>query len=367
MSKFVIYLGEILKNLNSIKSAIKKTKICAVVKANAYGFGYKKICYLLRNSVDYFAVSCLKEFLDYKELEINVPCLILSPLNKKDMLVAIENGAEITLTSVESLKCAQEIAKKKNRRVNAHLKLDTGLSRYGISDVQHLNRFLEALKNSNRVELIGVYSHALDGYNEKQTNLQIENFKRSIEIIRSKGYNPIKHFASTSLLNTKESLFDMVRIGFGLYYQNDKSNHRLESSIVEIKTLKKGQSVGYKSEFKAKKQTQIAICAIGYADGIPRNIVKHGYVLIKGVKCKVVAIFMDSIAVNIGDNSFINVGDSVVFFGNIDQHRLSVCEMALNCDTIPYEIYSRISSRVKRIYKWRKNAGYNRKVSSKKT
>lgn len=367
MSRFVIYLREILNNLNRVKASLPHAKICAVIKANAYGFGYKKICYLLRNSVDYFAVARLKEFLDYKKLDFSVPCLILNPLDKREISSAVENGAEMTISNLQNLIDIQEISKTKNIVARVHLKIDSGLSRFGLNDEKELDGLLKVLKTCSNIQLVGVYSHIHSASNQKITAYQRQKFQRSIEIIRNKGYNPIIHFANSEGLKNKQNVFDMVRLGFDLYDLGGNCSHSLEANVLEIKNLQKGQTAGYDAKFCPKKPTKIAICSIGYADGVPRRFSKKGYVLIKGIKCKVVAICMDVLMVDISATNDVQIGEKVVVFGKFCQSHISVCDFAKNCDTIPYEIYTNISNRVKRIYKWRRNASYIREISSKKT
>lgn len=366
MSRFVIYLGEILNNFNKVKASLPNTKICAVIKANAYGFGFKKICHLLKNNVDYFAVARLKEFLDYKKLNISVPCLILNPLDRREVASAVENGAEITISNLQNLIDVQEISSIKNRTSRVHLKIDTGLSRFGICGDKELDSFLSILKTSPNVQLVGVFSHIHSANRQKPTLFQRQKFIRSIEIIQKKGYNPIIHFANSEGLKTKENVFDMVRLGFDLYDNSGKCSHSLEANVLEIKNINKGQSAGYDAKFCPKKQTTLAICSIGYADGVPRRFSKSGYVYIKGQKCKVVEICMDILMADASSVKDLQIGENVTIFGKNFQTHISVCDFAQKCDTIPYEIYTNISNRVKRIYKWRRNASNIREISSKK-
>ena len=151
MCRFVIDLKAILNNFNCAKGKLcPGVKICAVVKANAYGFGSEKIAKLLDKKADYFAVARLSEFLRLKKIGIKTPVIILSSLLENDMKVAIKNGAELTVSSVESLKAVNDYAKSNKIIANVHLKVDTGMSRFGFND---LKEFMEENQISTVKEL----------------------------------------------------------------------------------------------------------------------------------------------------------------------------------------------------------------------
>ena len=354
MCVFRVDLKEILNNFNKVKSILdKKTKICVVAKANAYGFGIKKICSLLKLKADYFAVARLSEFLKIKELDIKKPILILSPLLENDMKVAIAQGAEIEISNLFMLEMANKIASRKKTLAKVHLKLDTGMSRYGIKDAKELCVILDKLKCMKNVELIGCFSHLCYAENKDISEKQREKFIEFKNIVKKYGFDPIFHLANSCGLKDKRNEFDMVRLGFDLY-NSKSSKHSFEANIVEIKTIKKEEGISYNHEFVANKDMKIAVCSAGYADGVPRTLSNKAKVLIGNKQCDVVGnVCMDAFMANISEVCHAKVGDRVIIFGSDKENSISVCEMAQICDTIPYEIYTRISDRVKRVYKWR--------------
>jgi len=363
MCQFIVSTNAILENLYNVKKSLdKNTKICAIVKANAYGFGASKICVLIKNCVDYYAVARLSEFLKFKEYEIDKPCLILTPLYKKELVVAIKNDAEITISVNSDIDFINDIAKNWNKTVKVHLKIDTGMSRYGFKDFCEIEKALNKIKTSENIKLVGCYSHFLNSANNVVTIRQRELFEKVKVLIEKFWGNCLFHLSNSNGIKDKKNIFNMVRLGFDLYNSNE---HKFITNITEIKNLQKGDTVSYNGLFKAKKQTKVAVCGVGYADGLSRLHAK-GYVLINGKKAKILgSICMDAIIVDITGIDAL-VGDEVVIFGKSKESMISVCDLAKECGTIPYEIYTSISSRVKRVYRWRNYASYSRKVQGKK-
>ena len=356
MCKFVINVKEILANLTKVKTFLpKNTKVCAVIKANAYGFGSVKMARLLSKSVDYFAVARLCEFMKINELNLKLPCLILSPLNEKENRVAIKNGAEITISTSTNIIDIQKHAEKNGQKAKVHIKLDTGMNRYGIKTERELTQLLKQLKLCKNIEVVGAFTHVYDARNSKNTLNQRHIFIRFRKIIESFGFKPLYHFANSIALRNKENCFDMVRLGFDLYSGKHISEHKFTTFIREIKSIEKGEIVSYNANFKAKKHMQIAVCGAGYADGISRKLSKKGFVLIEGERAKILGdICMDSFMVDVSNIPKAKIDSEVVIFGKSGESYISVCDIARICDTIPYEIYTNISQRVKRVYVWGK-------------
>ncbi len=353
MCEFEINLKEILNNFNKVRSELKKNvKICAVVKANAYGFGARKICQLLNHKADYFAVARLSEFLKIKDIT-KKPILILSPLSEVELKSAIENGAEISVSDLKTLKNINKIALKKGKMAKIHVVLDTGMNRFGLKTEKELKCFLNCLKKMKNVLLVGAYSHLFDAENPTSNDLQrerFENFKRVIEKLKM---NILFHLANSFGLKDPKNCYDMVRLGIDLY-ESEKNLHRFKSRIVEIKDVKKGEFISYGGVFIASENMKIAVCSAGYADGFSRALSNCGEVLVGKKKVKVVGrVCMDVFMCDISNVQNAEIGDEVVMFGCQGENCISVCEIAEKCDTISYEIYTRISERVKRVYKWR--------------
>jgi len=213
------------------------------------------------------------------------------------------------------------------------------------------------------ISILGVFSHYYEANNKNFANIQYEKFKNlksAIHKILNKE-KLIFHICASSALEQKNK-FDMVRVGLFAYIDNLHETIKLKAKIIDFQTLKKGESAGYSRQFIAKQETKIAIVSIGYADGLFRNIVKYGYVLINNFYCKIIAICMDSLMVDI-TNVSCKIYDDVTIIGRNGDKQIFCCDLASWCDTIEYEILTHISRRVKR--KYIKDKGYadnNRKV-----
>lgn len=364
MCRFIVCNNEILDNLKEVRKRLNRnTLVCAVVKADAYGFGMAKICHLLKSRVDYFAVARVSEFLKYKELGIDKPCLILSPLQNREYVIAIKEKAEITIDNCEDLEYVIGLCKNYNTSCKIHLKIDTGMNRYGIKTKEMLIKILEKIKESAVIDLVGCYSHLYNAQKTQFVEKQKEKFVEFKEIILSLGFSPIFHIANSIGSKDSSLAFDMVRIGYSLYTKGKGSEHKFICEVSSIKKINKGEIVSYCGTFKAKKDMLIAVCNAGYADGVNRHLSNKGRVIINGKYCKILGnICMDSFMVDISDVDDVKKGDEVIIFGVFKEKSISVCDLARLCATIPYEIYTSISKRVKRVYRWRRYEYYNRKI-----
>lgn len=364
MCKFYICSNEILENFARVRKTVgKKIKICAVIKANAYGFGARKIVQLLNSQADYFAVARLTEFLQVKD-ELKKPCLILTPLSDKESAIAVKNSAEITITNHTNLQLIDRAAEESGTKARVHIKLDTGMNRFGIKNQEELKNLISSIKKHNNIEIVGAFSHLYEAENPNTSKQQRERFLDFKNIFLQSKLNILFHLANSEGLKEPENRFDMVRVGYELYGGKARSDHKFVSTVGEIKQLKKNEIVSYGGKFKAKKNTRIAICLSGYADGVKRILSNRGRVLINGQEAKIVgSVCMDCFMADITGIDGVKVGDEVVIFGKSYEKYISVCDVAKLCDTIPYEIYTSISQRVKRVYYWRRNAGYRGQIS----
>ena len=225
-----------------------------------------------------------------------------------------------------------------------------------IGNENEINLIVKKINENKQLNLLSICSHLASSENiskKKFTISQLEKFQK-INCDFKKLYN--KEFNShilnsNGVLNFPEYQFNMVRLGIGLYGSTNNKNlqqiSKLTSIIVQIRIIKKGEYVGYGSYFIAQRKMKIAIVPVGYADGLNRKFSdNNGVVIVKKLKCKILgAISMDSLAIDIS-NLDINEGDKVEIFGK----NLSVLEIANKINTIPYEIYSILNKRIKRVY-----------------
>ena len=368
ISELIVDLKFIRNNISVLRKRLGDSKkICAVVKADAYGLGAKVICKEINSLVDFFAVSCEREFLEIKGL-VNKPIIILDPIYENITKLA-KNYCQFCVSNFDCLEKILRLAKR-NRDVKyqIHLAVNTGMNRFGFLDELDLIKAFEIVQKTQNVFIFGVFSHFYCGNIENFAKNQVERFL-NVKYCLSKNFdvsNVIFHIANTSGFEFGKN-FDMCRIGLGLFLNQNYSCFSLESKIIEIQNIKSGETVGYGYKFLAEKSMRVAVVSIGYADGIFRNIAAKGFVLIGGNFCKILSVCMDSIIVDVSSNEA-KIGDKVVLIGKSGDKQIFICDIAAWCDTIEYEIMTSLSKRIKRLYIGGKsNANYNRKVSCKKT
>ena len=356
-----INLNSISHNLNYFKSKLNPaTKVMVMVKAFGYGNGGFEIAKLLEHhNVDYLGVAFADEGISLKNAGISLPIMVLNP-EITSFSAIIQHQLEPEIYSIKGLNAFLKIAESKNlNRFPIHIKLDTGMHRLGFQE-NDLPELLHKLKENKTVEVKSILSHlaASDDLNHlKFTLSQIELFEKLTSILASQlNINPILHILNTSgISNFPQAQYNMVRLGIGLYgISNDEDEQKylenvgtLKSVISQIRTIQKGESVGYGRRFVATKETRIATIPIGYADGISRQLGNQvGYVTIKNKKAPIIgSVCMDMLMVDVSQIDC-KEGNEVIIFGK----NPTVIEIAKLLKTIPYEVLTSISQRVKRIF-----------------
>ena len=288
MKSLVINKDDLKHNIRKIKEIAKDSgrldnhkpiKIIAVVKGNGYGLGlipYAK--FLIDNGIDFLAVSTIEEAIKLREAKIQARILMLSSTSiKKEVELLVDNDIIITIGSKEAILIAEEIAIQKNKKIKAHLKIDTGFGRYGFCYNQK-EEMIQELKKIKNIEIEGTFSHLSLAFYEKNEYSE-EQFKRFIDTIETLKENQIEtgmlHICNSSgFLKFKNMRLNAVRVGsaflgrivipniYGL-----KKIAYLKSNVTEIKQLSKGFNIGYSNAFTTKKETKIAIIPCGYTDG----------------------------------------------------------------------------------------------------
>jgi alanine racemase len=345
----VIDVDKIKEKLSNIRR-VTGAKICAVVKANAYGVG-TELCTHIAEVVDYFAVATIAEAQQLARLQAGKkqkPILVLSPSPARDILALKTAELKEIEFAVDSLQGLRQLIDIK-RHIKVHLAINTGMNRYG-ADASECKKMLKLAKNSS-VEVVGLFSHFFD---QNKTNMQrqYEAFEQAMSFAKKKNPQIICHIS-----NSGGTLYpaDMVRIGIGMYCLDDPEALGLYATISKIRTLHKGETLGYNAHFVAQKTTRIAIVPLGYADGIRRKL-SGASVLVGGVPCKIVGdICMDCFFIDISGVSA-KVGTTVTIFGKYKKSAINICTLAERCDTISYEILTGLGSRIKRKYIGETNA-----------
>ncbi|NJM78422.1 MAG: bifunctional UDP-N-acetylmuramoyl-tripeptide:D-alanyl-D-alanine ligase/alanine racemase [Flavobacterium sp.] len=356
-----INLDAITHNLNFYKSKVKpKTKIMVMVKAFGYGNGGFEIAKLLEhNKVDYLGVAFADEGINLRRAGITLPIMVLNPENSSfHAMIAYDLEPEIY--SLTGLKAFLEVAKQKNiTSYPIHIKLDTGMHRLGFEDFQ-INELNNLLKNNNFIHVKSIFSHLATSDDiafSDFTQLQFNRFDVMYDkIIPQLNHKPDRHILNTSgIFNYAEKQFEMVRLGIGLYgvgnsaleTKNLQNVSTLKSIISQIREVAKGESIGYSRKYMVQEKIRVATIPIGYADGIRRAWGNEkGYITINNQKAPILGnICMDMIMVNVTTINC-NPGDEVIIFGESP----TVVEIANATGTIPYEILTGISQRVKRVF-----------------
>ena len=361
---FEINLSAIVDNLNFFRSKLRpETKIMVMVKAFSYGSGSFEIANILQFSqVDYLAVAYADEGVELRQAGIRVPIMVMNPEEYAlDMMIKYQLEPEIF--SFRTLKMLEKAIRRnqlpQNKPVKIHLKLETGMHRLGF-ETEDLDKLIGRLHANPLIYVQSVFSHlagsdkpALDDFSRSQ----IAQFEQMASKLKEALQQPfMMHLLNSSgIIRFPEAQFDMVRLGIGLYGLSSEPEiaHKLRhvtslrTEITQIKNIRVGESVGYNRSFIAPKNCRIATVSIGYADGLFRHLGNGKFAFwVNGRRAPLVGdICMDMCMIDI-TNLEAKEGDPVIVF-NADH---PVTELAVAAETIPYEILSRISRRVKRVY-----------------
>lgn len=356
-----INLNALSHNFNFFKAKLKpETKMMVMVKAFSYGNGGLEIAKLLEyHKADYLGVAFADEGIALKSNGIQLPIMVLNP-ESTSFEAIIQHQLEPEIYSLKGLNAFLKIAKQKQlKQFPIHLKIDTGMHRLGFEE-PHLEELISILKNCKSVQVKSILSHMATSDDLAHNDFaleQIEKFNRiSTHLSAALEISPIRHILNTSgISNYPQAQFDMVRLGIGLYGISNDANEQkflenvgtLKSVISQIRTIQAGESVGYGRRFIAEKETRIATIPIGYADGIRRSWGNGlGFVMINNQKAMIVgSICMDMLMVDVTTIPCIE-GNEVIVLGENPSATL----MANQLNTIPYEILTGISQRVKRIF-----------------
>lgn len=350
-----INLDALAHNLNLFRKRLSsETKVMVMVKAFAYGTGSHEVANLLQyHGIDYLGVAYIDEGIDLRKKGISLPIMVMNPSPESfDQL--LHYNLEPEIYSPELLRSFQEFCQQKNRKHPIHLKIDTGMHRLGF-DLRQISGLTEELDNY-KLPVVSVFSHLAAAEDPDEAVFNQQQFdlfaKVTKQLEESLGYNFIKHILNTEgILHYPEYQLDMVRLGIGLYGVGSQDQLRnigtLKTTISQIKHIPAGETIGYNRSGKVKVDSQIATIAIGYADGYDRRFGNRiGKVQVAGKLVPVVGnICMDMTMIDV-TNCSVSVGDQVIVFGE----ELRVGDIAGDIGTIPYELLTKISERVKRVY-----------------
>lgn len=357
-----INLTALINNLNYYKSLLQpQTKLMAMVKAFSYGSGSFEIANVLQfNNVDYLAVAYTDEGVELRKAGITVPIMVMNPEPQSfEAMLAYNLEPDVYSFRVLNQLCECLDLMGENKTLSIHIELDTGMHRLGF-ERNDINELIVRLKNKKNIIVKSVFSHfvgseehALDFYTHKQ----IKEFNElSGDIISHYSYPVLRHICNSSAISRfQEAQFDMVRLGIGLYgissydYEQNKLQQvgTLRSIISQIRNIKGNDTVGYNRKGVVKNDSRIATIPIGYADGLSRRLSNgKGKFYVNGHFAPIVGnVCMDMVMIDV-TNIPCDEGEEVIIFGE----KNPIANIAEAADTIPYEILTSISRRVKRIY-----------------
>ena len=358
-----INLNALVHNLNYYRGKLDPgTKVMAMVKAFSYGSGSYEIANVLQfHQVDYLTVAYADEGVELRKSGIKLPIMVMNPDEESfDSMLKYQLEPEIySFRVLKMLESALLRHSPNSQPVGIHIKIDTGMHRLGFDPVE-VDELINQIKGRPNIIVKSVFSHLAASDNQKNddfTRHQVSLFRMISErICYEFDYPILRHIANTAAISRfPEARFDMVRLGIGLYgiAPNAEEQEKLEnvstlrSIISQIKHVVPDDTVGYNRRYKAKNDTTIAIVPIGYADGLSRALSNGiGHLKVRGKFAPVVgSICMDMTIIDItGINA--QEGDEVLFFGK----DLPITRLADEMGSIPYEILSGISQRVKRVY-----------------
>ena len=355
-----VNLNALVDNLNHYRSFMKpETKLVCMIKADGYGAGAVEIAKTLQDHrVDYLAVAVADEGVELRRAGITANIMIMNP-EMTAFKTMFDYDLEPEVYSFRLLDALRHAARKEGiTGYPIHIKLDTGMHRLGFHPIDDMPKLIEYLNNQNALIPRSVFSHFVgsDGDNfDEFSDYQFDLYQKGSKALQDAFEHKIlRHMCNTAAIeHFPERQMDMCRLGLGLYGINPRNNEvlsnvsTLKTTILQIRKVPAGESIGYSRRTILEKDSVIAAIPIGYADGLNRHLGnRHCYCLVNGKKAEYVGnICMDVCMIDVTDIPC-QEGDSVEIFGD----HLPVTVLSDTLDTIPYEVLTGISNRVKRVY-----------------
>ena len=362
-----IDLSRLSSNIGEIKRFLGPgVKLLAVVKADAYGHGAYEISKAaLQNGASMLGVASLDEGLYLRSRGIESPILILGYTDPAYNDLLIEHNLTPTILSLDSAYSLSREAEKRDRKVPVHVKLDTGMGRLGVSNIDEALLFVQNITSLPGIYVEGIYTHFASAEEEDSsyTIFQLNLFKAIIRACEENGIKiPVKHVANTAAaLRITQAHFDMVRVGIGLYGYSPSGElgssvnlHPVlswKTKIIFLKQVAAGTPISYGRTYVAPEKTSIATVPLGYGDGFNRHLSNRGNLLVKGIRVPVIgSICMDLTMLDVGNVPSVKEGDECIIIGSQQGNSIFADEIARNLGTISYEVLCSINQRIPRFY-----------------
>ena len=359
MNELIINIDDLVHNINVIRKKEKEDyKIIAVVKGNAYGCGLKEYVEILKDmDIDFFAVATYKEALDFREY-YNDKLLLLTPYYDEEILKKlIEKDVVLTIDSIKQAILIDKIAKEKDIKILSHIKVDTGLNRYGFK-YDEIDEITNAINNTENIIYEGIYSHFSNSLREDSSFSDLQ-YKRFIDTLESLSKNniefEIKHICNSSgYFKYSDKHLNASRIGSAFVGQaigiktDLKQIGTFHTKVTKVFDIKKGETIGYANSYKVKKDMTVAVLPTGYFDGIGKTLTDQRFIF----KSKIKRIFID--IKKLFNQDYYKIGKFNVL-GQIGMHDVVIDtkgeDIKIN-DDIYFDVRpTLIDSSVKRVYK----------------
>ncbi|MCM8794988.1 MAG: alanine racemase [Candidatus Omnitrophica bacterium] len=360
-----VNLEAIRQNIQQIKQFIgPRVKLLGVIKANAYGHGLLPIGWTLAQAgVDFLGVASVLEAVKLRGQGINGKILVLGQLLPEEAPLVIENRLIQAAGDRESIAALSAAASRAGTRAEIHLKVDTGMSRYGVWWEQ-ARALAEEISRLPNIRVAGILTHlSMAGQNTDAVTEQLQRFSSVVSALEKDRFPVgLKHAAnSVSLLKFPGSHWDLVRSGLLLYGCSPLKDSKgvfplrpalsLKSRIRFLKTIPQGRGVSYGGTYQASRLTKVATIPVGYAHGYPRALSNRSSVLVRGLRAQVIGkITMEDLMLDVTDIPQVRVGDEVVLIGRQGSDMISAEELARHARSIPYEILAGLSANIPRRY-----------------
>jgi len=361
-----IDLKAIAANLAEIKKFVgNKIKIMPVVKADAYGHGLIPVAQtLVKNGVEFLAVSYVTEGIKLREAGINIPIVILLGVLPEEIEAVFEYQFIPVIYRLEIASLLSKRAIKYKTVLSVFLKIDTGMGRLGVFYKEAIS-FLKSILTMPGLKILGITSHlAVAESNERFTKKQLSRFKEVLKAAKEMGFQlPYNHIAnSAGILNYNESFFQVVRPGLSIYGIYPVSSLRkkiklkpamsVKTKIIYLKWLPPNVGISYGHTFITSRKTKVAVLPIGYDQGLFRQLSNKGEVLIQGKRAPIIGtVCMHLTMVDVTHIEHLNLGEEVVILGKQGKEEITAEEIAKKAGTISYDVLCRFGKNNLRVYK----------------
>lgn len=361
-------LDALAHNMREVKRlAAKNALVTAVIKADGYGHGAKKIAQtLLDNGADRFAIAVLDEGIELRRAGFKVPMLILGFTDGERSEEIVANELEQAVYSWDLAEALSKEAVRQGKTVKVHIKVDTGMGRIGLKPNSDSVQLVKRISQLPNLAIEGIFTHfaVADAVDKAYTEGQYEKFNWICNELEKENVKiNVRHCGnSATIIDLPDMHMDMVRAGIVLYGLKPSDEVMLDKlelkqvmslkvRITHVKEIEAGQSVSYGRKFIADRKTVVASLPIGYADGYTRMLSGKAEALVKGRRVPVVGrICMDQCMIDVTGIEDVKVGDEVVLFGKQEGGFIHIDELADKLGTINYEIVCMIGKRVPRVY-----------------